>query len=47
MKAKVKFRDFNDEYYMLMDMKVVSKGRIFLNSYKVLKNRIRIKKETF
>ena len=47
MKAKVKFRDFNDEYYMLMDMKVVSKGRIFLNSYKILKNRIRIKKETF
>lgn len=47
MKAKVKFRDYNDEYYMLMDMKVVSRGRIFLNSYKVLKNRIRIKKETF
>ena len=47
MKAKVKFKDFNDEYYMLMDMKVVSKGRIFLNSYKVLKNRIIIKKETF
>lgn len=47
MKAKVKFRDFNEEYYMLMDMKVVSRGRIFLNSYKILKNRIRIKKETF
>jgi len=47
MKAKVKFKDYNEEYYMLMDMKVVSKGRIFLNSYKILKNRIRIKKETF
>ena len=47
MKAKVKFKDYDEEYYMLMNLKLVSKGRIFLNSYKILKNRIKIKEETF
>lgn len=46
MKAKVKFKDFKEEYNMLMDIRVVSKGKIFLKSYKILKNRIKIKEET-
>ena len=47
MKAKVKFKDYDEEYYMLMNLNIVNKGRIFLNSYKILKSRIKIKEETF
>ena len=46
LKTKVKFQNANSEYFLLMKMKTVFNGRIFLKSYKILENRIKIKEET-
>lgn len=46
LKTKVKFKNTDSEYFLLMKMKTVFNGRIFLKSYKILENRIKIKEET-
>ena len=46
LKTKVKFKNTDSEYFLLMKMKRVFNGRIFLKSYKILENRIKIKEET-
>lgn len=43
LKARVRFKDLNSEYFFIMKMKTVYSGRIFLRSYKILKNNIKNK----
>ena len=37
LKAKVKYKDFENEYSLVLNMNTVTRGRVFLNNYYVFK----------
>ena len=40
LKARIKYKDFNNVYTLILSFNTVSKGRIFLNKYFVFKKKI-------
>lgn len=40
LKARIKYRDFNNVYTLILSFSTVTKGRIFLNKYFVFKKKI-------
>lgn len=40
MKAKLKYKDYDYNYSMILNLSTVSRGRVFLNNYLVYKERI-------
>lgn len=45
LKARVKYRDYNNEYSLILSMNTVSMGRVFLNSYYIFKSKLPTQKE--
>jgi hypothetical protein len=40
LKARVKYRDYENEYSLILSMNTVSMGKVFLNSYYIFKTRL-------
>ena len=40
LKARIKYKDYNNEYTLILSFSIVTAGRVFLNSYFVFKNKI-------
>lgn len=40
LKARIKYRDYENEYTLILSFSIVTAGRVFLNNYFVFKNKI-------
>lgn len=40
LKARIKYKDYNNEYTLILSFSTVTSGRVFLNNYFVFKNKL-------
>lgn len=43
LKARIKYKDYDNEYTLILSLSPVTSGRLFLNDYFVFKNKIEVK----
>lgn len=42
LKARIKYKDYENEYTLVLSFSTVTSGRVFLNNYFVFKNKIEL-----